>query len=185
MNALRLVLLSLVLLLVAACGASVAPQGQTGGRFDPVPGFSKTNDDGDDDDAGDDDAGDDDDDDAGDDDDDDAGDDDDDDDDGSGPLACEGFELSIANTGVSSARVSLNGAEIASPDDFPTTDVLVAGFTADDGNNVIGLWLAGSPGDVLEILVRDSSGVTLLDAALVRTNGAPDVAELPLSIACE
>jgi len=188
MKPLRLLALALALI-ASGCGASPAFSPLESGRFEPVPGFSGA---GDDDTTGDDDgASGDDDDDSGDDDDDNSGDDDDNDDDSDDnddsddqSSACEGFALLVTNEGVSAARVGVNGVELVATNDFPTNEAISVEFTAAEGANIVGVWLAGSPGDEITVEVVAPDGTTLAGATVARDGGHPEVAELGFAVSC-
>ena len=91
-------------------------------------------------------------------------------------LPCLAIKLTVSNDGVSSASLTLNGAEVVSTNSFPTTMVIERYINPVNGANDIAVAgkLAGSPNDTLHLLIAPvDGGMAYLDQTVTRSNGAP------------
>lgn len=91
-------------------------------------------------------------------------------------IPCMGFYLTVYNTGVTSATIEVNGAEVVGSSSFPTSDAITVTLNPVSGTNTLALGgkLAGGPSDSLTLLVTDTNQVVYFSTVIVREPGRPD-----------
>lgn len=90
-------------------------------------------------------------------------------------LPCLAVMLIVYNSHVTSASLSLNGSEIVSASEFPTTEAITRYLNVVEGENDldVGGQLTGSPGDSLTLVVTDTNGHVYFETVIVRQSGPP------------
>jgi len=91
-------------------------------------------------------------------------------------IPCLGFYLVVYNSGVTSATISVNGAEVVGSNAFPTPDPIRVVLNPVQGTNTLALGgkLAGAPRDSLTLFVEDTNGVVYFSTLIVRDPGHPE-----------